>query len=148
MFLLQRYKLVRAIWHSKKKNSISIDNLIILMEIIAEGLSCSSKLEAIGEFIFVETAENVINLFDKANGKIVVCEDAGTTTLGPILPDLAGIVCTTGSAGSHLAIVSREFELPCVMSAEFVINDLITLSGKTGKIMTEGDDKGIVYITK
>lgn len=118
------------------------------MKKIGEGLSCSSKSDVEGVLEYIKTAEDVINLFDKADGKIVICEDAGTTTLGPILPDLGGVICTTGAAGSHLAIVSREFELPCIMAAEFNIIDLIALSGKIGKIVTEGDDKGIVYIIK
>ncbi len=118
------------------------------MKKIGEGLSCSSKSEVEGVLEYIKNVEDVIELFDKANGKIVICEDAGTTTLGPILPDLSGVICTTGSAGSHLAIVSREFELPCVMNTEFVSDDLIAFNGKKGKIITEGEDKGIVYIIK
>ena len=116
------------------------------MKKIGEGLSCSSSLDVEGMLEYIKNVEDVINLFNKANGKIIICEDAGTTTLGPILPDLSGVIWTTGSAGSHLAIVSREFELPCIMNAEFFSDDLITFSGKKGKIITEGDDKGIVYI--
>lgn len=116
------------------------------MEKIGEGLSCSSKSESEGELIFVKTVEDVINLFDIATGKICLVEEAGTTTLGPILSDLSGVLCTTGSAGSHLAIVSREFGLPCIMGVRFSVKDLNTLHGKKCKIMTDKDDKGIVFI--
>jgi len=116
------------------------------LERIGEGLSCSSKSEAIGELIFIKTVEDVINLFDAATGKICLVEEAGTTTLGPILSDLSGVLCTTGSAGSHLAIVSREFGLPCVMGVRFSVKDLNTLHGKKCKIITEDDDSGIVFI--
>ena len=116
------------------------------MERIGEGLSCSSKSEAIGDLVFVKTVEDVINLFDCATGKICIVEEAGTTTLGPILSDLNGVLCTTGSAGSHLAIVSREFGLPCIMNVRFSVKDLNTLNGKKGKIVTEEDDKGIVFL--
>ena len=118
------------------------------MQKIGEGLSCSSNAEALGEFICIKNVEDVINLFDCANGKICIVGDAGITTLGPILPDLVGVVCTTGSAGSHLAIVSREFDLPCVMAVEFLINDLTSLNGKKGKIITEDNEKGIVYLVE
>jgi len=40
------------------------------------------------------------------------------TFLSPILPDLRGIVCTAGSRESHLAILSRESDVPCVLAAE------------------------------
>jgi phosphoenolpyruvate synthase/pyruvate phosphate dikinase len=118
-------------------------------KIIAEGLSVSSRdSQAIGTFEYVKNVEDVINLFDNASGKICIVEDAGTTTLGPILSDLVGVICTKGSAGSHLAIVSREFNLPCVMNARFKIQDLSSLKGKKGKITTEEEDKGIVYLVR
>ena len=40
------------------------------------------------------------------------------TFLSPILPDLRAIVCTAGSRESHLAILSRESDVPCVLAAE------------------------------
>ena len=118
------------------------------MEKIGEGLSCSSKSETTGEFVFVKTVEDVINLFDSATGKICIVEEAGTTTLGPILSDLNGVICTTGSAGSHLAIVSREFGLPCIMNVRFSIKDLNALNGKIGKLFTEDEDKGVIFLRK
>lgn len=118
------------------------------MERVGEGLSCSSKSEAEGELVFVKTVEDVINLFDSATGKICLVEEAGTTTLGPILSDLSGVLCTTGSAGSHLAIVSREFGLPCIMAVRFSVKDLNTLNGKRAKILTDDDDLGLVFIEK
>ena len=116
------------------------------MKKIGVGESCSSNSEAIGEFVFIQSVEDVINLFDDANGKICIVEDSGTTTLGPILSDLTGVLCSLGSAGSHLAIVSREFEIPCIMNVEFLIDDLSSLTGKKGKIVTESEDKGIIYL--
>lgn len=118
------------------------------MEKIGEGLSCSSKSEVIGEIVFVKTVEDVINLFDCATGKICLVEEAGTTTLGPIISDLNGVLCTTGSAGSHLAIVSREFGLPCIMNVRFYIEKLNMLNGKKGKIISEDNNKGIIFIEK
>ena len=116
------------------------------MKEIGEGLSCSSTLEVTGEAVFVQSVEDVINLFDNANGKICIVEDSGTTTLGPILSDLTGVLCTAGSAGSHLAIVSREFELPCVMGVKFLLEDLSSLNGKKIKITTESENKGILFL--
>jgi len=113
---------------------------------IGEGLSCSSKSEATGELIYIQSIEDVINLFDNAKGKICMVHDAGTTTLGPILSDLVSVICTTGSAGSHLAIVSREFDLPCIMGININLDDLNSLNGKKGKIITEGDHIGFLFL--
>jgi phosphoenolpyruvate synthase/pyruvate phosphate dikinase len=116
------------------------------MKRIGEGLSCSSKSEATGELVYIRTVEDVMNLFDKAAGKICIVEDAGTTTLGPILSELAGTVCTTGGAGSHLAIISREFGTPCIMGMNIKSRDLTSLTGRNGKIVTEDEDKGVLYL--
>jgi phosphohistidine swiveling domain-containing protein len=119
---------------------------MVQMKRIGEGLSCSSKSEVSGELVYIRTVEDVMNLFDKAAGKICIVEDAGTTTLGPILSELVGTVCTTGGAGSHLAIVSREFSIPCIMGMSTKSEDLSSLSGKKGKIVTEADDRGVLYL--
>jgi signal transduction protein with GAF and PtsI domain len=42
------------------------------------------------------------------------------TFLSPILAELKAVVCTAGSLESHLAILAREFEIPCVMGAELL----------------------------
>lgn len=49
---------------------------------------------------------------------VAFVEKGGITFLSPILPDLAAVVCTAGSRESHLAIISREYGVPCVMAAE------------------------------
>ena len=121
-------------------------NEVHKMKMIGKGLSCASRTEVTGEMVYIQTVEDVINLFDTAEGKICLIDDAGTTTLGPILSDLTGIVCTTGSGGSHLAIVSREFDLPCIMNIDMDIEDLTQLNGKTGKISTEEDNTGFLYL--
>jgi len=118
------------------------------MKKIGEGSSCSSKSNVIGELVYIKTIEDVINLFDNASGKICLVNDAGITTLSPILPELSGIICTTGSGGSHLAIVSREFGLPCIMATEFFVNDVSSLNGKTVKIVHDGDYKGELYLNE
>ena len=121
---------------------------MVHMRKIGEGLSCSSKSEVSGELAYVNTVEDVMNLFDKAAGKICIVEDAGTTTLGPILPELIGTVCTTGGAGSHLAIVSREFNIPCIMGIKINSKNLPSLNGKKAKIATEHEDKGVLYLVE
>ncbi|WP_307828665.1 PEP-utilizing enzyme [Antrihabitans sp. YC2-6] len=51
---------------------------------------------------------------------IALVASGGTTFLSPILGRLGGIVCLDGTLRSHLAIVSREFEVPCIVGAELV----------------------------
>ena len=119
---------------------------MVFMKKIGEGLSCSIKKEVTGELVYIQEINDVINLFDKAAGKICIVDDAGTTTLSPILSELTGTISTTGSAGSHLAIVSREFEIPCIMGLSFEIEDISSLNGKKAKIATQEENKGILYL--
>jgi len=118
------------------------------MKKIGQGLSCSSKTEVEGKLIYIQSINDVVDLFDEAEGKICLVDAAGTTTLGPILSELTGVICTTGGAGSHLAIVSREFEIPCIMNLDIGDEDseLIDLNGKQVRISTENDDEGILYL--
>lgn len=51
---------------------------------------------------------------------VVLVRDAGATFLSPVFDELAGVVCTGGTPRSHIGIVSREFQVPCIMGATFV----------------------------
>ena len=55
---------------------------------------------------------------DDLEDTIAFVNKGGMTFLSPILPDLRGIVCTAGSRESHLAILSRESDVPCVLAAQ------------------------------
>ncbi len=113
---------------------------------IGKGLSASSKEDAVGEFKVINSVEDVLNLLEQgAENKLIIVEDCGTTTLGPILSQIKGVICTTGSEGSHLAIVSREFEIPAIMSTRFTLTDFRTLDGKKGKIVSVDDETGEIY---
>lgn len=88
----------------------------------------------------------MINLWKEgATGKIAVVEDAGTTTLGPILSKLAGVVCKTGGIGSHLAIVSREFSIPALMGTKF--KTVEPLDKRQATIKPNGDMEGLLLVS-
>ncbi|GAA1864482.1 hypothetical protein GCM10009836_51040 [Pseudonocardia ailaonensis] len=55
---------------------------------------------------------------DDLEETIAFVNKGGMTFLSPILPDLRAIVCTAGSRESHLAILSRESDVPCVLGAQ------------------------------
>jgi len=63
--------------------------------------------------------QDVIDSIDSdLESTIAVVEFGGTTFLGPVLGRLAGIICMKGSLRSHLGIVSREYDIPCVMALQ------------------------------
>lgn len=68
----------------------------------------------------LESPDDVLGLLDTgADGVVALVRDAGATFLSPIFHELAGVVCTSGTRRSHIGIVSREFQLPCVMGTKF-----------------------------
>jgi pyruvate,water dikinase len=61
--------------------------------------------------------------------------------LAPYLPGLAGLVAETGSVLSHLAILAREFGVPCVVACpraleRFPAGTAIVVDGTTGEVAT------------
>lgn len=67
---------------------------------------------------FLDTADVLAIDDDDLADTVAFVHKGGMTFLSPILPDLAGIVCTAGSRESHLAILCRESDVPCVLAAE------------------------------
>lgn len=74
-------------------------------------------------------------------GLIAFVHQGGMTFLSPILSDVRAVVCTAGSLESHLALLARELEVPCVMAArlEVAVDD-----GDT--VLLELDDQSTARI--
>lgn len=65
----------------------------------------------------LDSPDDVLALLDDGTeGVIAVVADAGATFLAPVFEDLAAVVCLSGTPLSHIGIVSREYEVPCIMS--------------------------------
>ena len=114
------------------------------MKKVSDGL-ISLKLDAEGELRYIKTVQEVIALLKEgADGKIVLVDDAGTTFLAPVLSKLAGVVCMSGALGSHLAIVTREFEIPALMGT--VIDNPDSLNGKPAQIKHNEGTSGSLFV--
>jgi len=88
--------------------------------------------------------DDVLAVMDEgAEGIVAVVADAGATFLAPIFEDCAAVVCLSGTPLSHIGIVSREYQIPCVMSAalseEPATGTLVEVdcSGAEGIVRTE-----------
>ncbi|MDF1537310.1 MAG: PEP-utilizing enzyme [Candidatus Thorarchaeota archaeon] len=114
------------------------------MHKIGQGL-ISLKLNAEGELRYITTVQEVIALLKEGvDGKIVLVDDAGTTFLAPVLSKLTGVVCLSGALGSHLAIVTREFEIPALMG--IAIDNPSELNGKKAMIKHDEGTSGSLYV--
>ena len=73
-----------------------------------------------GSWRRLQSPDDVLELMDTTAEGIVACvADAGATFLAPIFDELTAVVCLSGTPQSHIGIVSREYQVPCVMSAVF-----------------------------
>jgi phosphohistidine swiveling domain-containing protein len=78
---------------------------------------------------------------------IAFVSKGGMTFLSPILAEVKAVVCTAGSLESPLAILAREFEIPCVMGTQLEVDiadgDEVFLDlqdESVGKILRAGSD--------
>jgi phosphohistidine swiveling domain-containing protein len=86
---------------------------------IGRGTAVASWPDTTGTVrVFREPSDVIEALDTDLEQTIAFVESGGTTFLGPILGRLGGILCRTGTLRSHLAIVSREYELPCIVGVE------------------------------
>ena len=66
----------------------------------------------------LSSPDDVLALMDTSAEGVVACvADAGATFLAPIFDELTAVVCLSGTPMSHIGIVSREYQVPCIMAA-------------------------------
>lgn len=89
--------------------------------VIGKGVSVFETDEQItGPIHFVTTPQEVMELLNEDLDTIIGLVRAGTCSFAsPLLSnDIAGLITMEGAPSSHLGILSREFDIPCVMSIE------------------------------
>src|SRR5437899_1349177 len=91
------------------------------MKVIAEGYnSFETDKTPIGTVKYLPNPQSVIALIKSGKLKehIILAQGGTTTFLAPVLSMGAlGIITMSGAPESHLGILSREFQIPCVMTA-------------------------------
>jgi phosphoenolpyruvate-protein kinase (PTS system EI component) len=91
-----------------------------MSEVVATGIKTFDHDPVSGSWRLVAGPDDVLQLMDDgAAGVVAFVRDAGATFLAPIYDELTAIVCASGTPRSHLGIMSREFQVPCVMAAAF-----------------------------
>ncbi len=103
---------------------------------LVSGHECEGEVRRANEMPEVLALLKHENLADV----ILLCDSASATAVVPLLAKVRGIICRSGGATSHLAIVSREFGLPAVMGAE--IADPEALEGRRVRFSEDGEITG------
>ena len=109
---------------------------------IARGMKVFDHTPVFGRLRVFDGPDDVLELLDRsALGIIALVRDAGATFLSPLFDELTAIVCTGGTPRSHIGIVSREFQVPCVMGAVFIVGQPV--DGAVVEVDCSGEE-GIV----
>jgi phosphohistidine swiveling domain-containing protein len=88
-------------------------------QLVARGI-VASQGSVSGTLRQVTSVADVLVLMDEDLSETIIwTEHASVTSIVPILPQVRGVVCEGGGVTSHIAIVSRQFGLPCIVEAEF-----------------------------
>jgi signal transduction protein with GAF and PtsI domain len=87
---------------------------------LAKGTKVFDASPVRGAWRMLRSPDDVLALMDTSAEGVVACvADAGATFLAPIFDELTAVVCLSGTPQSHIGIVSREYQVPCVMAAVF-----------------------------
>lgn len=73
----------------------------------------------IGVARYVRTIDKVLECLTEgvAADTIAIVDDSGGTLTAPVLEKFKGVLCAGGTTRSHLAILTREYNIPCLMNA-------------------------------
>jgi hypothetical protein len=79
-----------------------------------------AKADVSGTARFVSDVEKVMEMLTGGvpEGTIAVIDDSGGTLTAPILGDFTAVICLGGTVRSHLGILTREYNVPCLMNAQ------------------------------
>lgn len=89
------------------------------MQVLASGENVLAVGVVGGRVQRFESTTDVLDFFEAEPSHVVaLTPHAGSTFLSPIVEDLAAIVTMKGSRTGHLAILSREFHVPCVLRVQ------------------------------
>ena len=79
-----------------------------------------AKADVTGIARYISDVERVMEMLTEGvpEGTIAIIDDSGGTLTAPILGQFTGVVCMGGTVRSHLGILTREYNVPCLMNAQ------------------------------
>ncbi len=103
------------------------------MSVIAQGYnSFETKKSPEGEVIYLPNPQSVIKLIQsgKLKDHILLVQGGTTTFLSPAISmGSIGVITLSGAPESHLGILSREFQMPCIMTTYLTDSDTRYVTG-------------------
>ena len=104
--------------------------------------------DVVGTARYIRTNDRVLDLLTNGvpPGTIAVIDDSGGTLTAPIIEQFAGVICAGGTVRSHLGILTREYNIPCLMNAKISgirDGDRVAIEASAESKTTEDYQQGI-----
>jgi phosphohistidine swiveling domain-containing protein len=102
--------------------------------IVGTGDNVFKAADITGTARYISDVEKVMEMLTGGvpENTVAIIDDSGGTLTAPILGQFKAVVCMGGTVRSHLGILTREYNVPCLMNA--------TLDG-----LTDGDEVTVEY---
>ncbi len=105
------------------------------MKVAAEGYNAfETQKSPTGTVKYLDSPQDVLQIIQSGTLKdhILLVRGGTTTFLAPALSmGATGVITMSGAPESHLGILSREFQIPCVMTAHLTSSDSRYEAGNT-----------------
>lgn len=80
-----------------------------------------------GDLVEVRGPEDVLAVIERMGEEswrptIVLIYEAGGTTVGPLLGEIAGVLSTKGTLGAHVALLAKEYGCPCLVGTQLDVD--------------------------
>jgi phosphoenolpyruvate-protein kinase (PTS system EI component) len=121
---------------------MAVGSRTVMTTTLGTGTKALDSTPVRGTWRMLNTPDDVLELMDSsAEGVVAGVADAGATFLAPIFDELTAVICLSGTPASHIGIVSREYQVPCIMATEFA--DGVPADGTEVEVDCSGES-GIV----
>lgn len=106
------------------------------------------KQDVAGTALYVRSNERVLELLTNGvpPGSIAIIDDSGGTLTAPIIDQFTGVICAGGTVRSHLGILTREYNIPCLMNAKVAgirEGDRVVIEATAAAKTTEDYQEGV-----
>jgi phosphohistidine swiveling domain-containing protein len=104
--------------------------------------------DIVGTARYIRSNDKVLALLTDGvpPGTIAVIDDSGGTLTAPIIEQFAGVICAGGTVRSHLGILTREYNIPCLMNAKVAgirDGDRVAIEASAAAKTTEDYQQGV-----
>jgi hypothetical protein len=138
---------VAAVTQQRRTRSIEYLEERSMADVLAEGYNVfDTSKSPVGTVKYLSSPGDVISLIQsgKLQEHILLVRGGTTTFLAPALSmGSIGVITMSGAPESHLGILSREFQTPCVMTAYLTSSDSRYVVGSTDESHFEEIAKGL-----